>query len=80
MFTNRLSSGRNNIIGINVKKLRKRLKISQHELADRLVVIGLDIDKNAVQRLEQGLRFVTDIEICYFAKIFAVTPEDLLKL
>ena len=54
MFNNRTTDGRNNICGINVAKLRKALKISQRELADRLQVINLDIDKNAVQRIESG--------------------------
>lgn len=80
MFNNRTTDGRNNICGINVAKLRKSLKISQRELADRLQVINLDIDKNAVQRIESGQRFVTDIEIIYLAKVFSVTVEDLLKV
>lgn len=69
MFNNRTTDGRNNICGINVAKLRKALKISQRELADRLQVINLDIDKNAVQRIESGQRFVTDIEIISLAKV-----------
>ena len=40
-----------------VAELRKNLRISQRELADRLAVIGLDIDKNAVQRMESGIDF-----------------------
>ena len=79
MFNNRTTDGRN-ICGINVAKLRKALKISQRELADRLQVINLDIDKNAVQRIESGQRFVTDIEIISLAKVFSVTVEDLLKV
>lgn len=80
MFNNRTTDGRNNICGINVAKLRKALKISQRELADRLQIINLDIDKNAVQRIESGQRFVTDIEIISLAKVFSVTVEDLLKV
>ena len=55
--TNRTPDGRNNIAGIKVAELRKNLRISQRELADRLAVIGLDIDKNAVQRMESGIDF-----------------------
>lgn len=79
MFLNRTKDGRNNIAGIRVAKLRKGLRISQRELADRLHVIGLDIDKNAVQRIESGERFVTDIEIGYLAKVFNVKVEELLR-
>lgn len=79
MFLNRTKDGRNNIVGIKVAKLRKGLRISQRELSDRLHGIGLDIDKNAVQRIESGERFVTDIEIGYLAKVFNVKVEELLR-
>lgn len=79
MFKNRTPDGTNNIAGIRVTELRKGLRISQRELADRLAVIGLNIDKNAVQRIESGQRFITDIELVYLAKIFNVTVEDLLR-
>lgn len=79
MFTNRTSDGRNNIAGLKVAELRKNLRISQRELSDRLNVIGLNIDKNAVQRMESGQRFITDIEIISLAKIFGITVEELLR-
>ncbi len=79
MFSNRTPDGRNNICGIKVAKLRKSLKISQRELADRLQLIELDIDKNAVQRIESGQRFVTDIELISLAKVFSVSIDELLK-
>lgn len=79
MFTNRTADGRNNICGVKIAKLRKGLKISQRELADRLQLIELDIDKNAVQRIESGQRFVTDIELVYLAKVFSTSVEELLK-
>ena len=79
MFINRTTDGRNNIAGIKVAQLRKGLRISQRELSDRLNTIGLDIDKNAVQRMESGQRFITDIELGYLAKVFGVTVEELLR-
>ncbi len=80
MFNNRTKDGRNNLCGLNVAKYRKALRISQRELADRLQVIDLDIDKNAVQRIESGQRFITDIEVISLAKIFNVTVEELLTV
>lgn len=77
MFTNRTETGRNNIVGVTVCKYRKQLHISQRELADRLQIIGLDIDKNAVQRMESGQRFITDIELVYLARVFNITIEEL---
>ena len=80
MFKARTADRRNNITGIKMKELRKALKISQRELSDRLQVVGLDIDKNAVQRIESGQRFVTDIEILAIAKCFNVTIHNFLNI
>lgn len=78
MFINKTDDGLNNVCGKNIAKFRVNLKISQRELADRMQLVGIDIDKNAIQRIECGKRFVTDIEIVAFAKIFDVTFEELL--
>ncbi|MBO5360405.1 MAG: helix-turn-helix transcriptional regulator [Clostridia bacterium] len=78
MFINKTTDGLNNICGKNIAKLRIELKISQRELADRMQLVGIDIDKNAIQRIECGKRFVTDIEIIAFAKIFNVSFDELL--
>lgn len=79
MFINKSEDGSNNICGKNVAALRKNLKISQRELADRLQLAGLDVDKNAVQRIECGKRFVTDIELIVLAKVLDVEIAQLLK-
>lgn len=78
MFINKTDDGLNNVCGKNIARLRTDLKISQRELADRMQLVGIDIDKNAIQRIECGKRFVTDIEIIAFAKIFDISFEKLL--
>ena len=80
MFINKSDEGLNNVCGKNIAKLRVDLKISQRELADRMQLVGIDIDKNAIQRIECGKRFVTDIEIIAFAKIFNVSFDTLLEI
>lgn len=79
MFINKSKDGLNNICGNNVSKFRTELKISQRELADKMQLVGIDIDKNAIQRIECGKRFVTDIEIIAFSKIFNVSYDQLLN-
>ncbi len=78
MFINKTKDGLNNVCGKNIAKFRAELKISQRELADRMQLVGIDIDKNAIQRIECGKRFVTDIEVIAFAKVFEVSLDDLL--
>ena len=79
MFINKNSNGLNNICGKNISKFRTDLQISQRELADRMQLVGIDIDKNAIQRIECGKRFVTDIEIIAFAKVLNKNYEELLN-
>ena len=79
MFINKTVNGNNNICGRNVAMYRKAAGLSQNKLAGLLQLCGLDIDKNAVQRIEAGKRFVTDIEIVAFAKVFNLSFDELLK-
>ena len=79
MFINRAGNGANNLCGGRVAALRKELGISQRELADRLQLVGLDVDKNAIQRIECGKRFVTDIELVALSQVFDVGFDALLK-
>lgn len=79
MFTNKTSDGRNNLCGTQIARYRKQLNKSQRELADALQLLGLDVDKNAIQRVEAGKRFVTDIELVYLARVLNVSYEDLLN-
>lgn len=82
MFKNKTDEGRNNICGENIARLRKQspVKMSQRALADKMQILGVDIDKNAVQRIECGKRFVTDIELIAFSKVFGVTLDTLLEI
>ena len=80
MYKNRARDGKNNICGKNIKKYREALPSapSQKGLADLLQLEGLDLDKNAVQRMESGQRFVTDIELRVIARVLGVSYSDLL--
>ena len=78
MFINKSETGRNNLCGEKVAMLRVALGISQRQLADLLQLEGLEIDKNAIQRIEAGKRFVTDIELVYLARVFHVSYTALL--
>ena len=54
------------------------MRISQKKLADLMQIGGLDIDKNAIQRIEAGKRFVTDIELVVFSSVLKTKIEKLL--
>ena len=81
MFKNKSNENKNNICGEQVYLLRKNYqpKMSQRALAEILQLNGIDVDKNAIQRIESGQRFVTDIELRAFSQIFNVSCDELLS-
>lgn len=81
MFKNKHIDGKCNRCGKQIAKLRKQLpdKTSQRILAERMQEKGIDMDKNAIQRIEHGDRFVTDIELAAFADFFGVSSDVLLS-
>jgi len=79
MFTNKTPDGRNNLCGKQIAKRRTEQNKSQKQIADMLQLAGLDIDKNAIQRIEAGKRFVTDIELKVIASVFDISMEELVK-
>ncbi|MEG0440887.1 MAG: helix-turn-helix transcriptional regulator [Oscillospiraceae bacterium] len=79
MYKNKSEFG-NNVSGGAIRRLRLAAvpRLSQRGLADKLQLMGLDLDKNAIQRIECGKRFVTDIELKVLAQCLGVTADALL--
>lgn len=79
MYKNK-ANGRNNISGLKIREYRLAMEppVSQRRFADMLQVQGLDLDKNAIQRIESGQRFVTDIELKAISKLLRIDVSDLL--
>ncbi|HIT31183.1 MAG TPA: helix-turn-helix transcriptional regulator [Candidatus Scatomorpha stercoravium] len=80
MYKNRAPEGGNNICGRRVRELRLAMpgRVSHRMLSERLQIEGLDLDKNAVQRIESGERFVTDIELKVLSRVLGVSADELL--
>lgn len=80
MYKNKTMQGSNNYCGARIKEFRLAMpsKPSQRAFAELLQLEGLDVDKNAIQRMECGKRFITDIELRVLVKVLNVTYEDLL--
>lgn len=80
MFKNKNNLS-NNICGKNVRRLRYKSSpyLSQRKFAERLSQTGIELNKNAIQRIESGQRFVTDIELIAMAKVFDVAVEELIQ-
>lgn len=68
-----------NITGKNIKNIRKDKKITQEDLCARMQVMGYQINRSDISKLENGKRFISDFEIVGFAKALKVNILDLFK-
>lgn len=69
-----------NLIGENVRKLRKKKKMSQQHLSNQLELMGVYVCRGSVSRIEDCSRTVTDIELYAIAKVLDVDMAELFLL
>ncbi len=68
---------RKNLIGKNLKRLRKNLNMSQQELSNKLELLGVYVCRGSVSRIEDYSRTVTDIELYAIASVLGVDTKEL---
>ncbi len=77
MFKLKAPNGRNNICGRKIESLRKENNLSQRKMAAKLQLAGYDVDNHFIRRIENGERFITDIELQMFSSFFHVDINEL---
>lgn len=71
--------GRKNISGEKIRQARLKKRLSQSELAVKMQVKGIVIERDSISRIEKGTRFIPDYELPIFAKVLDTTVEWLLS-
>lgn len=71
-------NGKRNLVAQRLVELRKIRKWSQRDLAYQLQLLGIDMDKNVITRIETNKRYVTDIEVKALARVFEVSYGYLI--
>ncbi len=79
MFKIKAADGTNNLSGKNIAKIRKEQKLSQRKLATKMQLLGFDVDHYFIRRVENGERFVTDIDLVIFSRTLGVPIDKLLS-
>ena len=67
--------GRKNLSGDRVNEARARRKNTQEDLAARLQIEGVTMERDSVSRIEIGTRFVTDYELVVLSRVLGVSME-----
>ena len=78
MFKIKAADGTNNLTGKRIAEIRKSKKLSQRKLATKMQLLGFDVDHYFIRRVENGERFVTDIDLVIFSRALETPIEELL--
>ena len=73
-------NGKKNICGERIHEARRKLRLTQSDLAAQLQINGIVIERDSISRIEIGTRFVADYELRELAKILKVTVNWLLGI
>ena len=73
-------NGKKNICGERIREARLKQRLSQSDLAARVQVEGVIMERDSISRVEIGARFVPDYEIPIFAKVLGVSVLWLLGI
>ena len=79
MFKIKAADGKNNLCGRKIAEIRKSKKLSQRKLAAKMQLLGFDVDHYFIRRVENGERFVTDIDLVIFSRALQVPIDNMLS-
>lgn len=68
-----------NVTGKIIKEYRNKNNFSLTDLSTKLALIGIDIPKSSLHKVETGIRVVRDYELCAFAIVLKIPFEKLFE-
>ena len=72
--------GKKNISGERIYQARTKKRLSQAELAAKMQINSVMIEREAISKIETGDRFVTDYELFVFSKVLGVSLQWLIGI
>jgi transcriptional regulator with XRE-family HTH domain len=70
-------AGKQNIIGAQVRRLRYAQGLTQELLAARCGLLGLELSRGTLSKIEAQIRCVSDVELQVIAEALKVPLEKL---
>lgn len=71
--------GKKNLCGDRIREARLKERLSQSDLAAKIQIEGITLERDSISGIEIGTRFVADYELKKFAKVLKVNVEWLLE-
>ncbi len=70
-------NNKSNISGKIIEQYREELKMSRDELASQLQLLGINIDRTGILRIENNQVILKDFELVAICKILKINYKDL---
>lgn len=71
-------NGKKNVCGERVRLARLQQRLTQEDLAAKLQIEGVIMERDSVSRIEIGTRFVTDYELMILSNVLDVSMQWLV--
>ncbi len=68
-----------NLIGHNLRRLRKEKGLSQQDVSDKLELLAIYVCRGSISRIEDRSRTVTDIELYGLSTVLNVPMDKLFS-
>lgn len=72
--------GKKNIYGDRLREARVVQRLRQEDLAARIQIKGINMERDSISRIEIGTRFVSDFELKVFSEVLGVSVNWLLGI
>lgn len=72
--------GKKNVSGDRIREARLKRRLTQEDLAAKLQIESVIMERDSVSRMEIGTRFVTDYELMVLSKVLGVSLQWLVGL
>lgn len=69
-----------NVIGKKIREIRMRAGLTQEQLATQCCLLGFDLSRSTLAKVESQNRQITDYEIISFAKALKVSEGEFFKM
>lgn len=66
-------------IGKNIRRVRKARKIGQTELVRQLQLLGIDMTRETLVKIERGIQHIQARQLYAIKEVLQTTYDDLLK-
>ncbi len=72
-------NNKSNVVGSVIEKLRKSQKMSRETLSNKLMMLGIDINRDGIYKIEIGKRIIKDFELSAFSIVLDCEETEILK-